>query len=431
MAKRERVRRIRKASLGWRPDGSRRGVAAAVVVVVAALAGGCGAAPSPAPAAGPGTAPPGTVPPGTRAADAAERAGRAPRPVADEAVRGPAAVLVRSVGDLPGAVAGRVRAVRGVAAVAVVRSGSAYLTGSWDRHGRLVDAPRPGWGLPVDVAGIDPAAYAALLPAWRRAAVARLRPGEVLLGATAARLRRLGPRSTLALGGRRLRVAGIVDDDLVGGAEVVAGAADAAGIGVAGASFVLATTGHEAAVDAAGLRRRVGAALAGVAGVLVRDLGPAPWPVSWREVLPQALVKDRFGEFPVRLAAGRGLDVAPGWARANIVTASVPLLGRVRCHRAMVPALRAALGELERRGLAGLVDPGDFAGCYNPRLIARGAPVSRHAWGIAVDLNASRNPNGAPSRQDPRLVEVMERHGFAFGGRWPVPDAMHFEYRGA
>ncbi|MDP9406229.1 MAG: M15 family metallopeptidase, partial [Actinomycetota bacterium] len=50
--------------------------------------------------------------------------------------------------------------------------------------------------------------------------------------------------------------------------------------------------------------------------------------------------------------------------------------------------------------------------------------------GIAVDLNAARNPFGARSVQDPRLVAVMARHGFGFGGRWPVPDPMHFEYRG-
>jgi hypothetical protein len=164
--------------------------------------------------------------------------------------------------------------------------------------------------------------------------------------------------------------------------------------------------------------------------VLVRDLGRAPWPVAWREVLPQALVKERFGEFAVRPGEGRRVEVEPGWLREHIVTGSVPVLGRVRCHRAMLPALGAALAELVDRGLVGLVARGDFAGCFSARRITAGAAVSRHTWGIAVDLNASRNPYGVPSRQDPRLVEVMERHGFAFGGRWPVPDAMHFEYGG-
>jgi hypothetical protein len=88
------------------------------------------------------------------------------------------------------------------------------------------------------------------------------------------------------------------------------------------------------------------------------------------------------------------------------------------------------MAELEASGLGGLVDPSDYAGCHSARLMSPGGPVSRHAWGMAVDLNASTNPFGAPPAQDPRLVEVMERHGFTYGGRWPTPDAMHFEYRG-
>jgi hypothetical protein len=54
-----------------------------------------------------------------------------------------------------------------------------------------------------------------------------------------------------------------------------------------------------------------------------------------------------------------------------------------------------------------------------------------HAWGLAVDLNARANPFGGRSRQDPRLVRIMERHGFSWGGDFPTrPDPMHFEFRG-
>ena len=61
----------------------------------------------------------------------------------------------------------------------------------------------------------------------------------------------------------------------------------------------------------------------------------------------------------------------------------------------------------------------------------RRGTTSLHAWGLAVDLNASRNPQGSPPHQDLRLVHVMERHGFSWGGRWPtVPDGMHFEFHG-
>ena len=97
----------------------------------------------------------------------------------------------------------------------------------------------------------------------------------------------------------------------------------------------------------------------------------------------------------------------------------------------MFAPLRRAMLRLARRGLARLVDRGDYAGCYAPRRIPASGTLSLHAWGLAVDLNASRNPQGSPPDQDPRLVRVMERAGLWWGGRWPtVPDGMHFEYHG-
>lgn len=90
------------------------------------------------------------------------------------------------------------------------------------------------------------------------------------------------------------------------------------------------------------------------------------------------------------------------------------------------------MSQLQAEGLAHLVDPVGFAGCWNPRFIrsASGAPsgVSRHSWGAAVDLNARSNPLGTLGTQDPRLVEIMIDWGFTWGGDWLFPDPMHFEY---
>jgi hypothetical protein len=143
-------------------------------------------------------------------------------------------------------------------------------------------------------------------------------------------------------------------------------------------------------------------------------------------------LKLRFGEFALRMPIGPDFVTPdPAWIRRDIRTARVPVIGTVTCHRKMIPALRAAMRELVRRGLAHLVDPGDYAGCYAPRRIPTSGTLSLHAWGLAVDLNASRNPQGSRPHQDLRLVHVMERHGFWWGGRWPtVPDGMHFEYHG-
>jgi len=164
----------------------------------------------------------------------------------------------------------------------------------------------------------------------------------------------------------------------------------------------------------------------------VSRLGPAPW--SRRGLIARPVdLKLRFGEFALRTPVGPDwVTPDPAWVRREIRSARVPILGSVTCHRRMIPALRRAMADLERRGLAHLVDPGDYAGCYAPRRIQPRGQLSLHAWGLAVDLNASRNPFRGTSHQDPRLVRVMEKHGFTWGGRWPTrPDPMHFELRGS
>ena len=72
-----------------------------------------------------------------------------------------------------------------------------------------------------------------------------------------------------------------------------------------------------------------------------------------------------------------------------------------------------------------------LAGCFAPRRIPATGSLSLHAWGLAVDINASKNPQGSEPRQDRRVVRAFEREGFTWGGRWPTaPDGMHFELHG-
>jgi hypothetical protein len=86
------------------------------------------------------------------------------------------------------------------------------------------------------------------------------------------------------------------------------------------------------------------------------------------------------------------------------------------------------------RGLAGAIDVGDSrrnGGCWNARLIRggdSGGNLSRHSWGIAVDINPSQNVFGGRVRMDHRVVEIFRRWGFAWGGTWVRPDGMHFEW---
>ena len=316
---------------------------------------------------------------------------------------------------------------RAVERAALVRRGAAVLLSVRGPGGRVVQRAPAGYGIPLDVLSVEPRAYAAMVPPVHRRLVARVRRGRALLSRTAARLRRVGEGGILELeGGRRLRVSGVVPDEVAQWSEIVV--SEAEGMPSARDSVVARlTSGAVASPDAlaraagGGGRARLVEASTGGSERRSRD-GPAR----------QAELKARFGEPAVGLPYGDDwVRLDPGFLRREMVTRQVPLLGTVTCHRKMVPALRAAMNELDRRGLAGLVDPGDYAGCYAPRRIRPGGSLSLHAWGLAVDLNARANPFGGRSRQDRRLIRIMERHGFSWGGDFPTtPDPMHFEFRG-
>ncbi len=125
------------------------------------------------------------------------------------------------------------------------------------------------------------------------------------------------------------------------------------------------------------------------------------------------------------------ITIDPAWVRKWIVSADVPIFGVVRCHRLMAPQLISALREVEAAGLAGLIDRGDYGGCWVPRhiLFNPRRPLSMHAWGLAIDFNVRTNGYGATPQLDRRIVEIFQRWGFKWGGDWETPDGMHFELR--
>lgn len=81
------------------------------------------------------------------------------------------------------------------------------------------------------------------------------------------------------------------------------------------------------------------------------------------------------------------------------------------------------------------------AGTFNWRNIAGAKTLSVHSFGAAIDINTGsadywRWAGGAKGRAAPyhnryplEIVEVFEKHGFIWGGRWYHFDTMHFEYR--
>ncbi len=336
------------------------------------------------------------------------------------------ALLVWTASGLPKGFADRVAALPGIESTTTVAGGRVDLVASHDELGTPVDEYPGDWVVPLDALAIDPTTFGEFVPAADRATVATLEPGTALLGATSADLRRLGAGDTVTLsGGHTLTIAGVVDDAVVGAAELVVATPDAGRLGIATDRFMLVT--HR------GDRSELEGAIRHAADVEVRVRGPGetPWLRHGDAVLPQSLVKAQFGEFAYRPTPdGRDFVQDPAWIDEHIVSLDVPLLGRVRCHRGLAKQVHGALAEIADSGLGHLVDADTFEGCHNPRLIRDGGMPSRHAWGIALDINADLNPTGLESGQDPRLVEAFARWGLTWGGFWLVPDPMHVEYIG-
>jgi D-alanyl-D-alanine carboxypeptidase len=74
-------------------------------------------------------------------------------------------------------------------------------------------------------------------------------------------------------------------------------------------------------------------------------------------------------------------------------------------------------------------------GTYNCRTVADTGAPSMHSWGAAIDINAAYAvywlwPRGAAADRIPaEIIDIFERHGFIWGGKWSHYDTMHFEYR--
>lgn len=135
---------------------------------------------------------------------------------------------------------------------------------------------------------------------------------------------------------------------------------------------------------------------------------------------------DAVGTYRYTVSGGRVIP-DPGWVREHIRTEAVPILGSVTCNKALLPQLKAALLEIQSRGLADEIHPNEYAGCYYPRFIAGSTQLSNHAFGLALDLNVPGNQRGTVGEMDRGVVDTFKKWGFAWGGDWNYTDPMHFE----
>ena len=314
-----------------------------------------------------------------------------------------------------------------VEVVSEVSAGLTNLVASHDSDGAQVDRTDPGWAIPLDTIAIDPDDQARLASVADRDAVASLGPGQALLGRTSAGLRRLDVGATIDMEhGQTVVVAGVVEDATIGAAELAVDKATGLSLGVDNPRYLLLAHGGDRAEVETALRRAIPAE----AAIRFRGLGETPYLRHGDAVLPQVRIKERFGEFAYKPPPTGERDFVqdPVWQSANLVTRDMPILGQMRCHRAVADAIEGALAEVEAANLAAMLDPAGFVGCWNPRLVVADGDVSHHAWGVALDVNYDANPTGQESIQDPRLVEIFDSWGLTWGGEWLVRDPAHFEF---
>ncbi|MEP6477439.1 MAG: M15 family metallopeptidase [Actinomycetota bacterium] len=349
----------------------------------------------------------------------------------------PDTFLAWTPNGLPPDFGARVEALPDIARVTVVAEDNTWLVRSTTDAGDVADRPPAPYMIPIDAAAVDTRTFADFLPMPDRNITVALARGEGVLGTTSAELRGLGPGATLTFDtGTDVRIAAVLPDELVGAAELLVSRRTGRRIGVHTDRYILLQPSTARLPTSARLTRRLRPLLPSTLDpvdrkVQVRAPGETPYFRQGDAVLPPVLLKSLFGEFAARPVPGDPgyLQVDPRWVDTHIVTVTIPVLGRVTCNRALMPQLRGAMQELDERGLASLIHT--YNGCYVPRFINRipTASISHHTWGVAFDCNAATNPFGSPTHQDARLVEILRRWGFTWGGDFIVPDGNHFEYR--
>jgi hypothetical protein len=164
---------------------------------------------------------------------------------------------------------------------------------------------------------------------------------------------------------------------------------------------------------------------------------------SWENENPDgtlglAAAKTLMGEFTFRPGGGSAIQVSSSWKDENIVWKKVfnqiPIYSH--CHQKLLPAMQGALTEIKKAGLSQFIDVSNsnrYGGCfvsrYNRLAGNFGAP-SRHAFGMAFDINISKNQQGAIPQMNCDVVRIFRKWGFAWGGNFWPSDGMHFEYVG-
>ncbi|MFN3254977.1 MAG: M15 family metallopeptidase [Ilumatobacter sp.] len=329
-------------------------------------------------------------------------------------------------------------AAASVGADSTVRHAASIGMTAVTRRGTFVQQAPSGFAYPMGTTVLEPSAIRAFMG---DGVAATLGEQHVVMGAQTAALRGAIAGDTITLqaswgGPVDFTIGSVVPDSVTGGTELLLTPAGAARIGLSRASSVMIWNfGDRVALDQALVDNQ----LVSTSVRIRRSWEPAD-PDS---TLGMGAAKALMGEFAYRVNADGSVSIDSAWTNENLPSGRTLLNGDVpivaRCHRAIEPALRAALADVAAAGLAwtiNTVDANRAGGCYNPRFnrLAQNSSIgflSRHTWAMAIDTNTIGSCQGcAPPDIDCRTVRIFRKHGFAWGGNFLTPDGMHFEWVG-
>jgi len=114
-------------------------------------------------------------------------------------------------------------------------------------------------------------------------------------------------------------------------------------------------------------------------------------------------------------------------------------VSKMRCHKLAAEAFlnvfndllaEYGLKEIERLGID------LFGGCFNYRKMRGGTSWSKHAWGIAIDLDPARNKLKETAKtarfarpEYKEMIQIFYKHGFISLGVEKNYDWQHFELK--
>ncbi|MEI6199494.1 MAG: M15 family metallopeptidase [Actinomycetota bacterium] len=290
------------------------------------------------------------------------------------------------------------------------------------------------WRIPMATM-VAPVAYIRAIGGDAMAEV--LSRGQVVMGETAALVRGAQKGDVLILRDRKFlmhsfTIGAIVADDFVDFGDLLMSNGSAASLGEMPAARIAITGITSPSEILVGLKHR---------GIVIGTKYRLR--TSWDSENPDgtlgtATTKKLLGEFAYRPTTGSSILVASSWTTRNMVWKMhyTDIALRNNCHRIVAAAIQGALTEISNSGLSRFIDTknsnrfgGCFVGRYNRLSGNFGAP-SRHAWGMAIDINTNTNPQGGVPTMNCDVVRIFRKWGFAWGGNfWPA-DGMHFEYVG-